>query len=97
MSALEHTPTGPASSGAHAAASAALGVFTVKTGLLGERSASDLLLPLAPLGEMHGDAATRVLGEAGATIVTQVRAVELDEGSVALWVGPGGFTLRGAF
>ena len=65
-------------------ASAALGVFTVKTGLLGERSASDLLLPLAPLEEMHGDAAERVLREAGATVRTQVRAVQLDEGAVAL-------------
>ena len=48
-------------------ASASLGLFTVQTALLGPREASDLLLPVAPLGEMHGDAAGRALEEAGAT------------------------------
>ena len=40
-------------------ASASLGLFTVQTALLGPREASDLLLPVAPLGAMHGDAAGR--------------------------------------
>jgi squalene-associated FAD-dependent desaturase len=42
---------------------AAAGLFTVRTALLGPRSNSDLVLPLKPLGWMHGDAAGRVLGE----------------------------------
>ena len=32
-------------------------IFTVQTALLGGRGASDLLLPVEPLGAMHGDAA----------------------------------------
>ena len=39
------------------------GLFTVRTALLGPRGSSDLVLPLKPLGWMHGDAAGRVLGE----------------------------------
>jgi hydroxysqualene dehydroxylase len=40
---------------------AAAGLFTVRTALLGPRPNSDLVLPLKPLGWMHGDAAGRVL------------------------------------
>ncbi|HVS86156.1 MAG TPA: FAD-dependent oxidoreductase, partial [Gaiellaceae bacterium] len=43
-------------------ADAGAGLFTVRTALLGPRRNSDLVLPLRPLGEMHGDAAGRVLG-----------------------------------
>ena len=39
------------------------GLFTVRTALLGKRGAADLVLPLKPLGAMHGDAAGRVLGD----------------------------------
>ncbi|MES1248710.1 MAG: FAD-dependent oxidoreductase [Actinomycetota bacterium] len=39
------------------------GLFTVRTALLGARGNADLVLPLKPLGWMHGDAAGRVLGE----------------------------------
>jgi squalene-associated FAD-dependent desaturase len=42
---------------------AAAGLFTVRTALLRARANGDLVLPLRPLGEMHGDAAARVLGE----------------------------------
>jgi squalene-associated FAD-dependent desaturase len=42
---------------------AAAGLFTVRTALLGPRRNSDLVLPLKPLGWMHGDAAGRVLGD----------------------------------
>jgi squalene-associated FAD-dependent desaturase len=59
-------------------ASAALGIFTVKTALLGPRSASDLLLPTAPLGAMHGDAAARTLEQAGASVRTRSRIVALE-------------------
>ena len=68
-------------------ASAELGVFTVKTALLGERSASDLLMPLAPLGEMHGEAAARALAEAGATVLTQTRAAAVYDTGVELAEG----------
>jgi hydroxysqualene dehydroxylase len=39
------------------------GLFTVRTALLGPRGSADLVLPLRPLGWMHGDAAGRVLGD----------------------------------
>src|SRR5262249_3823288 len=39
------------------------GLFTVRTALLGPRRNADLILPTAPLGEMHGEAAGRVLGD----------------------------------
>jgi squalene-associated FAD-dependent desaturase len=39
------------------------GLFTVRTALLGPRGNADLVLPLKPLGWMHGDAAARVLGD----------------------------------
>jgi len=42
---------------------AAAGLFTVRTALLGPRGSADLVLPLKPLGRMHGDAAGRVLGD----------------------------------
>jgi hypothetical protein len=64
--------------------SAGLGVFTVQTALLGERSASDLVLPVQPLGAMHGDAAAGALAERGAQVRTNSRAVELAEGAVVL-------------
>ena len=44
-----------------AEASAALGIFTVRTALFGGRGADDLVLPIAPLGELHGAAAGRAL------------------------------------
>ena len=62
-----------------AEASAEAGDFTVRTALLGDRGASDLLLPARPLGEMHGEAAGRALGAAGATVRTGERVESLDE------------------
>jgi squalene-associated FAD-dependent desaturase len=53
--------------------------FTVVTALRSGRSASDLVLPTAPLGEMHGDAARRALEQAGARVQTGVRVDDLDE------------------
>src|SRR5438132_10297895 len=47
-------------------ASAAVGAFTVRTALLSGRAAADLVLPVRPLGAMHGDAAARALEAAGA-------------------------------
>jgi len=39
------------------------GLFTVRTALLSARGNADLVLPLKPLGWMHGDAAGRALGD----------------------------------
>jgi squalene-associated FAD-dependent desaturase len=72
-------------------ASAALGVFTVQTALLGPSDASDLILPIDPLGAMHGDAAGRALQAAGAALRagTRVDSLEdLDADAVVLAVPP---------
>ena len=66
------------------AASASLGIFTVQRALLGGRGASDLLLPAAPLGEMHGEAAGRELRRLGADIRTNARVVALDDEAAVL-------------
>jgi squalene-associated FAD-dependent desaturase len=60
-------------------ADASVGWFTVTTALLSGKRASDLLVPTAPLGEMHGDAAERALEAAGAAIRTGVRVDSLDD------------------
>ena len=62
-----------------AEASAEAGDFTVRTALLGDREASDLLLPSRPLGQMHGEAAGRSLEAAGATVQTGAKVESLDE------------------
>jgi squalene-associated FAD-dependent desaturase len=59
-------------------ASAAAGVFTVRTALLGEARDADIVLPTRPLGEMHGEAAGRALEAAGATVETGARVEELE-------------------
>ncbi|HEU4449530.1 MAG TPA: hydroxysqualene dehydroxylase HpnE [Gaiellaceae bacterium] len=64
--------------------SAAPALFTVQTALLGDRSASDLLLPVAPLGAMHGEAAGRELAGRGADVRTGARVTGLAEGGVVL-------------
>jgi squalene-associated FAD-dependent desaturase len=65
-------------------ASAALAIFTVRTALLGGRGASDLVLPTAPLGAMHGGAAERALVAAGADVRLRTRAAALEDGAVVL-------------
>ena len=62
-----------------AEASGEAGDFTVRTALLGDRRDSDLLLPTAPLGELHGEAAGRALADAGAAVHTGSRVESLDE------------------
>jgi squalene-associated FAD-dependent desaturase len=59
-------------------------LFTVQTALLGAREDSDLLLPVAPLGAMHGEAARDVLAAGGASVRTGARVTGLDGGSVVL-------------
>jgi squalene-associated FAD-dependent desaturase len=67
--------------------SAAPALFTVQTALLAERSASDLVLPLAPLGAMHGEAAGRALEEGGGTVRTGARAAALEGRAAVLGDG----------
>ena len=55
------------------------GLFTVRTALLGARANADLVLPVRPLGAMHGDAAGRALEAAGATVRLGERVESLDE------------------
>ncbi|MDQ3668702.1 MAG: hydroxysqualene dehydroxylase HpnE [Actinomycetota bacterium] len=68
-------------------ASAALGIFTVQTALLGGGGASDLLLPAAPLGEIHGDAAGRALAAAGADVRVNARVMGLEGDAAVLGDG----------
>ncbi|MGH3024417.1 MAG: hydroxysqualene dehydroxylase HpnE [Gaiellaceae bacterium] len=67
--------------------SAAPALFTVQTALLAERSASDLVLPVEPLGDVHGEAAGRSLAERGAEVRTGTRVVALEDGAVVLAAG----------
>ena len=65
--------------------------FTVVRGLRSGRAASDLVLPTAPLGQMHGDAAARALDRAGAHVRTSARVedlAELDADAVVLALPP---------
>jgi squalene-associated FAD-dependent desaturase len=55
------------------------GWFTVVRALRSGRAASDLVLPTAPLGEIHGAAARRALEGAGAEIKTDARVDDLRE------------------
>jgi squalene-associated FAD-dependent desaturase len=74
-----------------AEAGAVMGLFTVKTALLGPRSAADLVLPTRPLGQMHGEAAGRALERAGAEVRTGIRIeslADLDADLVVLAVPP---------
>jgi squalene-associated FAD-dependent desaturase len=58
---------------------AAAARFTVLTAMRSGRDASDLVVPCAPLGGIHGDAARRALEEAGADVRVDARVHELDE------------------
>lgn len=65
-------------------ASAEAGLFTVRTALLGPRANADLILPVRPLGAMHGDAAGRRLESAGATVRTEARVVAIQDNVATL-------------
>ena len=77
--------------------SASLGIFTVQTALLGPREDSDLVLPAAPLGDMHGGAAGRMLAARGVRIRTGVRVAAVEGGAAVLAdgerVGADGFVV----
>jgi hypothetical protein len=63
-------------------ADADAGLFTVRTALLGPRANGDLILPLKPLGWMHGDAAGRALAAAGASVRLDCKAVAMTDNVV---------------
>ncbi len=67
--------------------SAAPALFTVQTALLAGGGASDLVLPTAPLGAMHGDAAAEALTAAGAKVRTRARVTALDGRTAVLAEG----------
>jgi hypothetical protein len=52
--------------------------------MLADRAASDLLLPTAPLREMHGDAAGGALEKAGATVRVRARVTALEADAALL-------------
>jgi squalene-associated FAD-dependent desaturase len=60
-------------------ADADAGLFTVRTSLLGPRANSDLVLPIRPLGSMHGEAALRALDAAGASVRLDCKAVVMND------------------
>ena len=67
---------------------AGAGLFTVRTALLGRRGNADLVLPLKPLGWMHGDAAGRVLGDR-VRLEDRVESLDdLDADAIVLAVPP---------
>jgi len=72
--------------------SAAPGIFTVQTALLAGGGASDLVLPAAPLGEIHGEAAGAELDRRGVEVAFGRRVTSLDEldaDGIVLAVPPG--------
>jgi len=69
-------------------AGADYGVFTVQTALLAGARAADLLLPVEPLGEMHGAAASRALGDR-VRLESRVESLdELDADAIVVAVPP---------
>lgn len=67
---------------------AGAGLFTVRTALLGPRANADLVLPVKPLGVMHGDAAGRALGDRVRLGVRVESLDELDADAVVVAVPP---------
>jgi squalene-associated FAD-dependent desaturase len=58
-------------------ASLALAAVVVKTGLLGKNDAADIGVPGLPLGELHGDAAARLLAKLGADVRLSTKVREI--------------------
>jgi protoporphyrinogen oxidase len=69
-------------------ASASLAATVLKTALLSSNGAADIGVPAVPLGELHGEAGGRLLGQLGAQVrlATKAAAVERDPA--------GGFLVR---
>lgn len=59
-------------------AAASYGVFTVKTALLGPKGAADLVLPIAPLGDIHHADTLAALQARGVEVRLGARVAELE-------------------
>ena len=70
-------------------ASLALAAIVVKTGLLGAKDAADIGVPAIPLGELHGDAAARLLSGLGAQVMLNTKVASIEP-------QPAGFLIRPA-
>ena len=66
----------------------ALAATVVKTALLGARDAADIGVPAVPLGELHGHAATRLLGRLHAQVRLGTKAAAVEA------LPSGGFLVR---
>jgi squalene-associated FAD-dependent desaturase len=60
-------------------ASVEAGLFTLNTALRSGRGAARLLLPIRPLGEMHGEAAGKALEAAGGSVLLESHVDSLEE------------------
>jgi squalene-associated FAD-dependent desaturase len=60
-------------------ASLALAGTVIKTAMLGGLGAADIGIPAVPLGELHGEAAARLLGQLGAEVHLRTKAVRVDQ------------------
>ncbi len=58
-------------------ASLSLAAMVVKTGLLGAKDAADIGVPTLPLGELHGDAAARLLEKLGARVQVSTKVAAI--------------------
>ena len=64
-------------------AAASLGIFTIKTALLGPKGASDLVLPVAPLGDIHHGATLAALEARGVEVRLGARVAGLERATGA--------------
>ncbi len=69
-------------------ASLALAATVVKTGLLGRNDAADIGVPALPLGELHGDAAHRLLAGLGARVLLGTKADGIEVAAGRYRIGP---------
>jgi hydroxysqualene dehydroxylase len=69
-------------------ANLALAATVVKTALLSARDAADIGVPTVPLGDLHGQAAARLLGRLGASVRTGAKVTGIEP------VAGGGFRVR---
>ena len=69
-------------------ASASLAAYVLKTALLSDKGAADIGVPAVPLGDLHGQAAARLLGRLGARVRLAAKAAAVERGP------DGGFRVR---
>jgi monoamine oxidase len=69
-------------------ANLALAATVVKTALLSARDAADIGVPTVPLGDLHGQAAARLLGRLGASVRTGAKVTGIEPAA------GGGFRVR---